>query len=743
MNVERFESLSKSLGASTSRRGLLKAFVAGLGATALGLGRTARRAGAQILGGTYPTTFQKGMCYEAFPTPYSPSSANGNASVTCGSGVGKDGTGLYEFFGSDALRRESAPMWDTSYTTASGTTVTGRNDLGKMIAMGANMVRPYDWDARDDHFEFLQRCQANGVKVLAAVSNYYTLYGYPGSLTQMQPLVRSFGNNANPALATDYHPAVAGIIIGNEPAINGYDNTSAGPVQTVAVTNAYLAAEAAVGFPSRPMIGHPVDFTPYDEYGNPTGLQSPAPPCWKFFDALLSQLVKAPIPVLNRIFLAPQTYNPASYLYVQGTEPNLNGMGWVPATFARYQAAYPQTGYLGKGGFPILFTEIGQSRVGQLPNPASVIQAQLSTSISWAAQNPGVVLGTTFFEYGDKVWLCPTGDPCSQSEGTFGAWSHQNPYTSTLSTVPYVCNPQVCDFNSPNYPAHFDFDPACASQTVTYDVLTQSSLYSAVVAGYSGGGGMCGGQGQTCCTTSPQCNNAALGCYGGICSCGGQNQVCCAGNTCSGGFTCSNNMCIPSTCGGSGEVCCATTPNCEPGLTCTSGKCQPAMNCGAVGQQCCMNNTCNNGLVCVANVCTAQSMCGGLNQMCCNGNTCNDASLICQNGTCISNSMQCGAPGQPCCSGSACNVVAGTVCFNGTCQYCGLPGQACCANNTCNNTNGLMNTCCSTQGSCPSAFQVGTCQACGLPGQPCCGGPNGTCQKGTCGQYSTKGPGYC
>ncbi len=492
--------------------------------------------------------------------------------------------------------------------------------------MGATMIRMYDWDARNNHLPFLDYCQSKGIKVLVSVSNYYLdpTKGWTPNVDDLKALVQSFGNAAtNP---TDYHPAVAGIVIGNEPRLNNYDAAKA-----ILVTNLYIQAEQAVRFPSRPMIGHPVDFALYGgQY-----------PCWGFWDALLPGLTS----IKNRLFLAPQTYNDATYLF---TDANGSGKGYVPLTYDKYK-------------LPLLFTEIGQDR--NKTDYTTTITGQLTGSIRYAAENPGRLLGTAFFQFADKGWVCPAGGSCP-TEGSFGAFSHSGtqlvsvPYTGA-DFIPYhydycytCANPQTCSGNC---------GVACSDQTVRFDVLTPTASYGLVKAAYSGGAS-CGGQAQSCCTTGTPCN-AGLSCVAGTCQsgtqCGAAGQPCCAGNTCKGGLTCTDGIC-------------------------TSG------NCGAADQPCCAGNVCNGGLTCVNGVCAPNGPCGRPGQICCSGKTpCTEANTVCNHGTCA----YCGFDGQVCCANNTCAQPTIVCLSTGKCANCGLPTLPCCAGDSCSSGTCTSGTC--------------------------------------------------
>jgi hypothetical protein len=64
----------------------------------------------------------------------------------------------------------------------------------------------------------------------------------------------------------------------------------------------------------------------------------------------------------------------------------------------------------------------------------------------------------------------------------------------------------------------------------------------------------CGGQGQVCCSSDPQC---------------GPHLTCTIFRTCQ--------------CGGQAQACCGSDPQCGPHLTCAEGTCR----CGGEGQACC------------------------------------------------------------------------------------------------------------------------------------------------------------
>ena len=67
----------------------------------------------------------------------------------------------------------------------------------------------------------------------------------------------------------------------------------------------------------------------------------------------------------------------------------------------------------------------------------------------------------------------------------------------------------------------------------------------------------CGGQGQACCQTDPQCGLNLTCTVLGTCECGGQNQPCCGTDPqCGSSLTCAGGTCQ---CGGKDQACCEKT----------------------------------------------------------------------------------------------------------------------------------------------------------------------------------------
>ena len=193
-------------------------------------------------------------------------------------------------------------------------------------------------------------------------------------------LIQSFSQGG------DYHPAVRGIVIGNE--FNRDKEISVANVATF--TNAWASIEQQQFSGHRKIpIGHPVAF----------GLTNNQNDCWYAWQQLLPQISA----MSSRLFLAPQTYNPAQDLFHNYRS---TGKGYVDLTYDEFK-------------LPIWFTEIGLNRLE--PNHVNVVTGQLEGCIKYSKQNPKKLIGCCMFQYADKVWMQ------GKSEGSFGAWTHAGP----------------------------------------------------------------------------------------------------------------------------------------------------------------------------------------------------------------------------------------------------------------------------------------------------------------------------
>jgi hypothetical protein len=356
----------------------------------------------------------KGMCYgnDTFPAPYTPSNANQTQ----------------VFFGSDAAADYIGPLWADTYRSSTGAFCQSsvgnppfcRYDLNNIrTQLGAQLIRLYDWDPRNNHLPFLDACENLGIGVLVSVSNYFLQPGggLPNMDQNIPALIKSYSKVNN------YHAAVEGIVFGNE-----FDGYSVG--DCVKFTQRWFEIESAQfgGHRSVP-IGHPLSFAKVSRF-----------PCWDIWDQLLPPLAQ----YKSRLFLAPQTYNDAAYLF-QNAEGS--GKGYVDVTYDQYQ-------------MPIWFTEIGQDRTK--PNHVAVVKGQLSGCVNYSAQHPEKLIGCCFFSFLDKNWMQGT------SEGSFGTWTHAGPGSCTITY-------SAQDFT------HWDA-PSIGSLNV--DQLSRTDLYDAVRSCY-------------------------------------------------------------------------------------------------------------------------------------------------------------------------------------------------------------------------------------------------------------------
>lgn len=366
----------------------------------------------------------KGICYgnDAFPYPYTESNAN---SFQCT--FGSDTTADYVTSLHGGEYRNSVNFW-CQEEQGKPEPPPCRNDLNKMHSMGVELIRLYDWDPRNSHHSFLQHCQVLGMGVLVSVSNYNLRpdQGLPNMDKAIPALIQSFSQGG------DYHPAVQGIVIGNE--FNREPKISAADVASF--TNRWVSIEQQQFAGHRQVpIGHPVAF----------GLTNNENDCWYIWQQLLPQ-IKA---LNSRLFLAPQTYNPAVDLFQNYRNTN---KGYVDLTYDQFK-------------LPILFTEIGLDRLK--PHHVEVVTGQLEGCINYSKQNPTKLIGCCMFSYADKVWVQ------GKTEGSFGAWTHARPGPVTVRYTEEDFSHR--DYNGPN---------KIPLGTLNIDVLEKTDLYAAVAGAY-------------------------------------------------------------------------------------------------------------------------------------------------------------------------------------------------------------------------------------------------------------------
>ncbi len=362
----------------------------------------------------------KGTAYQAFSQGYDPSTANTHVI----------------YFGSDIARKQVASLWGTqSYLSASCEPYC-RDDLNTLRGMGINLIRLYDWDPRNDHSQFLDYAHQLGIKVVVPISNW--LPQNPGAWDAQLPLYFKFGNYGN-STGTDWHPAVAGVIISNE-----LDVSDAQYSLVIGLVGRFLQEADKQGFSQSVPVGIPVTFVPRGAPYAPGGQNMPG---WNQFSKLLTDPRTAPY--RDRLMLCPNTYNSKDYLFANAES---TGQGWVQLTYQQF-------------GTPILFTEIGYSRVKSDYTP-DYIKDQLEGVLTYQKSHPEQILGACHFQFSDKVWKQGGND----TEGAFGSLTHGQ-ILKQIQTVQQ-------DFN------YWPGDPAVDYGILTIDKLEPTSTYNPVVEAY-------------------------------------------------------------------------------------------------------------------------------------------------------------------------------------------------------------------------------------------------------------------
>lgn len=362
----------------------------------------------------------KGTAYQAFSHGYDPSTANTHVI----------------YFGSDIARKEVASLWGTQSNLSVSCAPYCRDDLQTLKGMGINLIRLYDWDPRNDHSQFLDYAHSLGIKVVVPISNW--LPQNPGAWDAQVPLYFKFGNYGNSA-GTDWHPAVAGVIISNE-----LDNSDAQYSQAIGLVARFLQEADKQGFGTSVPVGIPITFVPRGAPYGPGGQNMPG---WNQFNKLLTDPRTAHY--RDRLMLCSNTYNSKDYLFANAES---TGQGWVQLTYQQF-------------GTPILFTEIGYSRVKSDYTP-DYIKDQLEGVLTYQKAHPEQILGACHFQFSDKVWKQGGND----TEGAFGSYTH----SALLKQIQTVQG----DFS------YWPGDPAIDYGILTIDKLEPTSTYNPVIEAY-------------------------------------------------------------------------------------------------------------------------------------------------------------------------------------------------------------------------------------------------------------------
>jgi len=295
--------------------------------------------------------------------------------------------GASSLSGDDWFCDEAVPMWGRS----------GRGDLRIMKQLGANMVRLYGNTAENDHTNFLDEAQAEGLRVAAGMSDWPYYQKVPGNclrdtnlncFTQIKPLYAL--NLRNGFLRPDgtYHPALKYMNILNEPDLKvppGADNGGPdGPVQMgralISAFDALLDAEAEAG-----VTGPLINFTATFSYAICSS-------CSTFNNKpALGQMAQ----------LHDAMHNPEKYGYTPKHDitaaykarftHSFNTQN--PATDLQHQFLDDYTTYFPTT--PVYIGEYHRAHANQTDD--------LGTILSLAEQNP-LFLGISFFQYQVAYW---------------------------------------------------------------------------------------------------------------------------------------------------------------------------------------------------------------------------------------------------------------------------------------------------------------------------------------------------
>lgn len=316
----------------------------------------------------------KGTGYQAFGNGYDPSSANST----------------FLYFGSDIARKQFGALWGTRSYLSQGCPRECRNDLQTMANMGINLIRLYDWDPRNDHSQFLDHAHALGIKVVVPISNWLPQQGPQVWDSQIGDYLKhgNFGN----ASESDWHNAIAGVIISNElDQIEGGRHYS----NVAGLVAAFIQRAKSKGYSASIRVGVPVTFSMINN----------KLPAWDAFDRLVEDNRLASH--RDWLMLCPNTYNDANYLFKNAEG---SGVGWVQQTYEKYR-------------LPILFTEIGFTRTGNATSEL-IIREQLQAVLDYQSDpaHADQLLGAAHFQFSNKVWKQTPND--TDSEGSFGMFRH-------------------------------------------------------------------------------------------------------------------------------------------------------------------------------------------------------------------------------------------------------------------------------------------------------------------------------
>ncbi len=258
----------------------------------------------------------------------------------------------------------SAPYGD--YFTANYSALTAR-DLPLMRDLGANVIRIYGWSETADHSAFLDACYNDGVDPIYVLINRWidpnTNWNDAGAVSAIQQTFVQIDQNLGA------HPAVMGIVLGNEANIhNGNGNNAAFWAAMNQVAQAIKAQT-----PSRLISAAITDSIP--------------------------QVAAHDSAVPGLDFWSVQTYRGST----------------LGSIFTEYEAASPK---------PLVITEFGADAFdhgaqAEYPNNAEFVGQTVANLWGEIAANSAVTAGACVFEFSDEWWKSQGGSATVHNAGGF------------------------------------------------------------------------------------------------------------------------------------------------------------------------------------------------------------------------------------------------------------------------------------------------------------------------------------
>jgi hypothetical protein len=269
---------------------------------------------------------------------------------------------------------QPAPIGDNPSTTppygdyyTAGYAALAARDLPNVRALGANVLRIYGWDPAADHRAFLDACYNGGVDPIFVLINRWIDPATNWSNTTAVNAIRQQFVQIDAGLGA--HPAVLGIVLGNEANAQNGNGTNA----------AYWAAMNSIAGSIKQQ--------------TPSRLVSVA-----ITDAI-PQIAARDAAMTSLDFWCVQTY--------RGTT--------LGTLFTEYAAASSR---------PLVLTEFGtdayNNTTGQpYPNNAEYTATVVAGLWTEIAANAATCAGACVFEYADEWWKTGSGSPLTHDAGGF------------------------------------------------------------------------------------------------------------------------------------------------------------------------------------------------------------------------------------------------------------------------------------------------------------------------------------